>query len=87
MNWPDTPDIPQSFQRISGPGVSDSRQAPASSYQDILIRRCENNSLFRKIFLDCNHYYGVSICFFDEDLFKHINRVLADYVGRESDTS
>jgi len=26
-------------------------------------------------------------CFFDEDLFKHINSELADYVGRESDTS
>jgi hypothetical protein len=24
---------------------------------------------------------------FDEDLYKHINQELADYVGRESDTS
>ena len=29
----------------------------------------------------------VFVSLLDEDLFKHINRELADYVGRESDTS
>ena len=29
----------------------------------------------------------VFVSLFDEDLFKHIKRELADYVGRESDTS
>ena len=29
----------------------------------------------------------VFVSLFDEDLFKHINHELADYVGRESDTS
>ncbi len=29
----------------------------------------------------------VFVFLFDEDLYKHINRELADYVGRESDTS
>ena len=29
----------------------------------------------------------VFVSLFDEDLYEHINRGLADYVGRESDTS
>jgi hypothetical protein len=41
----------------------------------------------RKIYLDCNYRCMVSVSPFDENLLTHINRELADYVGRESDTS
>jgi len=51
-----------------------------------MLRR-KNNSSFYKISFDCNYSSVVFVYQFDEDLLKHINRELADYVGRESDTS
>jgi hypothetical protein len=53
-------------------------------YPDTLL---PHYSTFLKKLLDCNHSYIVNISTFNEDLYEHINLELADYVGRESDTS
>ena len=56
-------------------------------HQVILMRCYKINSFFCKKYLDCNYSRVINVFPFDEDLYQHINRELADYVGRESDTS
>jgi hypothetical protein len=59
-------------------------------HQLIRIYRCEINSPFQAFFrllLDFKCQVMINVLRSYEDLYKHIDAELADYVGRESDTS